>query len=120
MASNETPRPAASQDDRGILRVPGVNMPVDDDGEDTFPSAVVDISAQDHWTSKGVTLREKRMTAFVSDITDKPEWERKVFDEDIVKKWRAEASESPEALRGDVILSEEMFNFVGSLCVYRA
>ncbi len=31
------------------------------------------------------------MIGFINVITDKPEWTRKVFDEKIVAKWRAEA-----------------------------
>ena len=114
MASNEVPIRPASQDDANILRVPGVNMPVDAKPHKTFPSALVAPSSYDRWASQGITLREQRMMGFISDITDKPEWERKVFDEEVVDKWRAEASEELEELHGDVILSKEMFDFVGS------
>lgn len=114
MASDEVPIRPASQDEAAVLRVPGVNMLVDSGTRGTFPSAVaaVDTFIRHSWRSHGLTVRERRMMAFVSDITDKPEWERKVFDDDIVEKWRAEASQTPEALDGDVILSEEMFDFV--------
>ncbi|SPO01965.1 uncharacterized protein DNG_04638 [Cephalotrichum gorgonifer] len=88
------------------LRVPGVGKPVQDQEGAAFPSAVLG-----DWHSVGVTLREKRMLAFVDEITDKPEWERKVFDDEIVEKWRAEGSVRPEALEGDVVLSDEMFDF---------
>ena len=92
------------------LCVPGFGMPVDKDVNPTFPSALL----ADWWTF-GVTVREKRMMAFINEVTDKPEWERKVFDEGIVAKWREEASARPEELNGDVVLSNEMFNFVGLL-----
>lgn len=47
-----------------------------------FPHAIADDTA-----CEGVTLREQRMLDFVNGISDKPEWERKVFDEDIIAKW---------------------------------
>jgi len=51
------------------------------------------------------------MLAFINKISDKPEWERKVFDEEIVSKWRAEGVVRSEEL-GDLVLSEKMFDFV--------
>jgi len=47
--------------------------------------------AENRFESVGLTLREVRMMEFINHITDKPKWERKVFDEEIVSKWRKEA-----------------------------
>ena len=58
-----------------------------------FPSGVME------WFGGPTTLREQVMVGFENDITDKREWERKVYDEVIVEKWRKEA------------LSKEGFNF---------
>ncbi|CAK7225274.1 hypothetical protein SBRCBS47491_005831 [Sporothrix bragantina] len=60
--------------------------------------------------SMGVTLRERRMLDFMGSITDKPEWERKVHDEDIVAKWRAEAKAMPNVENNDVYMSDKMFD----------
>ncbi|SPO03682.1 uncharacterized protein DNG_06365 [Cephalotrichum gorgonifer] len=87
------------------LCVPGFGLKVDERVWGTFPSAV------GRWFSIGVTLREKRMMAFINDITDKPDWERKVFDDNIVERWRAEGDVRPESLGGDVVLSQKMFDF---------
>ncbi|KZF21064.1 hypothetical protein L228DRAFT_248827 [Xylona heveae TC161] len=38
-----------------------------------------------------LTLREITMLQIMNEVTDKPEWNRKVFDKDICNKWRAEA-----------------------------
>jgi hypothetical protein len=38
-----------------------------------------------------VTVRERAIIAITAALKDKPEWERKVFDETIVSKWRSEA-----------------------------
>jgi hypothetical protein len=71
-----------------------------------FPHAIAD-----HFASDGVTVRERRMLEFISQITDKPDWERKVFDESIVEKWREEACVHHEDLE-DVFLSSRMFHYV--------
>lgn len=63
--------------------------------------------------SRGVTVRERRMLEFMGQITDKPEWQRKVHDEEIVRKWREEAAREID-VDGiqDVYLSEQMFDYV--------
>jgi hypothetical protein len=76
-----------------------------------FPHAIADYLA-----SKGVTLRERRMLDFIDKISDKPEWERKVFDENIVSKYRAEACVYADDI-GDEILSEQMFDYVSLSCL---
>jgi hypothetical protein len=89
---------------------PGFGLPVDHEGDgDLFPLAI----GSEPWASMGVTLREKRMLDFINKITDKPDWEVKVFDEDIVARWRVEADVRPDELEGDVLLSQQMFDFVG-------
>ena len=97
---------------------PGLGLPIDHEGKGLtiFPLAIGD----QPWTSNGVTLREQRMLDFISQITDKPDWEVKVFDEDIVSRWRAEADSRPEELDGDVHLSREMFDFVRDLPLPRS
>jgi hypothetical protein len=96
---------------------PGFGLPVEHDGgplPTMFPLAV----GESLWASNGVSLREQRMLDFVNQITDKPDWEVKVFDEDIVSRWRAEADgrSTSEGLGGDVYLSKEMFDFVRAFC----
>lgn len=71
-----------------------------------YPHAIADCVA-----SEGVTLRERRMLEFVNQITDKPEWERKVCDEEIVAKWHGEACKYHEDI-GDDYLSEAMWDYV--------
>ncbi|KAH8898840.1 hypothetical protein GQ53DRAFT_791060 [Thozetella sp. PMI_491] len=41
--------------------------------------------------SELLTVREVAMMALMDKLTDKPDWYQKVFDEDIVAKWRQEA-----------------------------
>ncbi|KAI0466334.1 hypothetical protein F4859DRAFT_507430 [Xylaria cf. heliscus] len=60
--------------------------------------------------SVGLKLREVRMMEFMNQVTDKPEWERKVFDEEIVNRWRAEAMGQEADLDGDVYMTDKMFD----------
>lgn len=63
----------------------------------------------------GVTVRELRMLDFVNQITDKPDWDKKVTDLQIVAKWKEEANRTIDVNgKDDVILSDEMFEFVSS------
>ncbi|TGJ85399.1 hypothetical protein E0Z10_g3348 [Xylaria hypoxylon] len=67
--------------------------------------------------SAGLKLREVRMMEFMNQITDKPDWERKVLDKEIVNTWRDEAM-GPGAQDidpdleddYDVYMSEKMFD----------
>lgn len=51
------------------------------------------------------------MLDFVNQITDKPDWQKKVFDDAIVQKWKAEGVRFDQAL-DDFYLSEKMFEVV--------
>lgn len=73
---------------------------------DRYPTAVVD------WVATPICLREKNMLGFINAITDKADWNKKVFSEEIVSKWRSEALD-PEQLN----LSEKCFSYVGHHCL---
>ncbi|TPX16400.1 uncharacterized protein E0L32_004049 [Thyridium curvatum] len=97
------------------VSLPGFGLPADHDPNcvKAFPHAIGDMSVLQ---SLGVSYRERRMMAFIGSITDKPEWERKVFDESIVAKWKEEAMSMTAPTeddnfddQDDVFLSEKMF-----------
>ncbi|KAK4141504.1 uncharacterized protein C8A04DRAFT_13998 [Dichotomopilus funicola] len=89
---------------------PGFGLPiVGDDQRRSILRLPLAIGAMP-WESKGVTVREKRMLEFISSISDKPDWDTKVFDETIVARWRTESDVRPDELDGDVYLSQEMFD----------
>lgn len=76
---------------------PGVNLPLrhyPQPAETMYPIG----AHQDCWgaTSDILHIREVAMMILMNQITDKPNWHEKVFDEDIVSKWRKEAMEQPE------------------------
>lgn len=52
---------------------------------DRFKDAIQD------WSGGFITLREVAMMRVIGQLMEKPEWERKVFDEAIVEKWKGEA-----------------------------
>jgi len=97
------------------IKLPGFGLPVNAMGDqyskwdlekrahlrNRFPNAITD------WAATLVTVREHLMTYLINTITDKPEWDRKVFDEEIVNKWRNEAL-FPDT--GN--FSEDMFDYV--------
>ncbi|KAF2108294.1 hypothetical protein BDV96DRAFT_616369 [Lophiotrema nucula] len=94
-------------------KLPGFGLPVQTlpkwsraKPNERFPHAIAD-----YYATYGITMRERRMLDFMTQITDKPEWERKVFDEEIVGKWKEEGVRWDEELdeNGDWWLSEKMF-----------
>jgi hypothetical protein len=94
---------------------PGFGQPIQymPKDEDRFRHAI-----EDEWVaSKGVTVRERRMLEFIDTISDKPEWDRKVFDEAIVSTWKEEACCRVESLNDDY-LSLQMFDFVCTSCLF--
>ena len=86
------------------LKRPGFGLPVNEKGpKDRFPNAIMD------WAGTALTVRERTMLALMDSITDKVDWDRKVFDETITNKWRQEAFDSEN---GDV--TEKMFDWVST------
>ncbi|WOO78742.1 uncharacterized protein LOC62_02G002281 [Vanrija pseudolonga] len=55
--------------------------------ETIFPSALLG------WLPRPYTVRERAMMAFVASVIDKDGWRDKVFNEEIVGKWREELKE---------------------------
>lgn len=65
--------------------LPGFGLPVNYRPDEHFPNAVLD------WSGTILTVRELNMMAIMDKITDKTDWDKKIFDEAIVQKWRQEA-----------------------------
>lgn len=74
----------------GPLVIPGINgLRLDPARKEGF------VHGTDEWRGERLTVREVSMLALMDSITDKPNWDQKVFDEDIVAKWRTEATALP-------------------------
>ncbi|OCL02456.1 hypothetical protein AOQ84DRAFT_182162 [Glonium stellatum] len=103
------------------LKLPGFGLPVNSttnswyngshhSGNVTvlrYPNAISD------WAGDLLTVRERSMMAMMNQITDKPEWRRKVFDEEIISKWRNEVVTEYEAEEDqeDQGFTEAMFEY---------
>ena len=75
-----------------LLQLPGFGLPHDDWGEDPEEYAQ-SISAVMNWAHDVTTIRERCMLFFIDSISDKPDWTRKVYDENVVSRWRQEAKD---------------------------
>ncbi|KAG4439283.1 hypothetical protein IFR05_005216 [Cadophora sp. M221] len=62
------------------------------DGEDLFPVA---LNETDRTCLYLTTLREFTMLHIMNALTDKPDWEDKVFDDTIAEKWKTEVMTTP-------------------------
>ena len=99
-------------------KLPGFGLPLDylplwdrllEENNERFPHAIADFFA-----TEGITCREQRMLEFINQITDKPWWTEKIYDEKIVSKWRTEACGTRQQQEtSDQHLSEKCFEFVG-------
>ncbi|RMZ11120.1 hypothetical protein D0860_03560 [Hortaea werneckii] len=69
------------------------------------------------WHGTPATLRERDMIAILDKLTDKPDWERKVYDDGILGKWREECKQMAESMRiagrGEGF-SDAMFDYCAS------
>ncbi|KAK7431822.1 hypothetical protein QQZ08_001763 [Neonectria magnoliae] len=77
----------------GGLCLPGFGLPVGYRPDHAFPILIGDLDRD--WSAVTLTIREVCMLKLMNDITDKPDWSRKVNDPEIVAKWRKEALEMP-------------------------
>ena len=87
-----------------MTKLPGFGLPVNYRPEHYFPTAVLD------WSGTILTVRELNMMAIMDKITDKPDWDKKVFDNTIILKWRQEALGTE-----GMDVSEKMFDWVGTV-----
>lgn len=72
------------------LRLPGYGLPLDYwPGHECFPVLVG--GAGGDWAARTLLVREVCMLKLIEDITNKPEWWRKVRDAAIAAKWKKEA-----------------------------
>ncbi|KAJ5637089.1 hypothetical protein N7490_006968 [Penicillium lividum] len=94
--------------------MPGFNVPLNlyptrdgmKDWTRGFANALDPSHCDEGYMDQLVTHREILMMRVMNTITDKPSWDRKVFDEQITAKWRAEISQSGQ----DV--STKMMNWI--------
>lgn len=109
------------------LCVPGFGLPVEDDHLSRHTLSSV---AFQYCSGVPLTFRERKMIAVMGEITDKADWQSKIKDESIVKKWRAELKQRESDIEKDlgreivdednltcyqfVQFTDKMFDFVSS------
>jgi hypothetical protein len=76
-------------------KLPGYSLPYNDWGTDSALTGIVICTVADlsGWDHALMTVREQCMLFFINSITDKPEWYKKVHDEDTIAEWEQEAKE---------------------------
>ncbi|KAG6831733.1 hypothetical protein H0H87_004002 [Tephrocybe sp. NHM501043] len=79
-----------------------------------FPNALDGHGDQPALVMPLTTLREFTMLHFMDEITDKPNWNQKVFDDAIVAKWRT------EALSGERDVTKKMLDWCIAELRYKA
>jgi len=89
------------------VKYPGFGLQVNEEGPpDRFPNAIKD------WAGMPITVRERTMMFIMNSITDKPDWDRKVFDDNVTQKWRQEALDAP-----DMDVTVKMLDYVSGFKV---
>jgi hypothetical protein len=75
---------------------PGIDLPLKQD------SALPSEGRKGRWheVALPVTVRERVIIAITAALKDKPDWERKVFDDTIVDKWRLKALAGNNIMQG--------------------
>ncbi|KAJ4304928.1 hypothetical protein N0V90_000456 [Kalmusia sp. IMI 367209] len=68
-------------------------------------------NALSDWLGTPLMLRERSMISTIGQLTDKPDWTRKIFDEEIVAKWKKEAIEMWKNEAPEKQFSEKMFDY---------
>lgn len=77
----------------GTVCLPGFGLPLTYHPPGAFHT-LIGVQEQD-WTANTLTIREVCMLRLMEEITNKPDWWRKVNDPEIVAKWKKEAVEMP-------------------------
>lgn len=94
-----TPNPERQQP----YQYPGINVDLRhllrhwtlEPGVDYYRVGCFEVSGT-HSETQPIMVREVAMTLLMDRLTDKPGWHEKVFDEEIVAKWKQEALRAPE------------------------
>ncbi|KGQ09595.1 hypothetical protein BBAD15_g5071 [Beauveria bassiana D1-5] len=76
-----------------VPRRPGFGLTLDwktDDDSDVFPRLSFDDEGNASWRAHTLLIREVCMLRVMEELTNKPEWWRKVKDDEIAAKWKTE------------------------------
>ena len=65
------------------MQLPGFGLPLEQ-------NSIIPTAPQ-NWYAQPITVRERAMIALMATLKDKPNWHGKVFNDEIVAKWKTEA-----------------------------
>lgn len=77
------------------LKRPGFGLPLRNNADESWPKNRFPTLLLEEWRAATLTIREVFMLWVVEQITNKPNWHTKVFDDEILAKWKAELEEAP-------------------------
>lgn len=83
--------PHQDADGKFNLNVPGYGLSLDYFPRNKDEASPVLNDDEEGWRARTLLIREACMLRLVEDITNKPEWWRKVPDPEIAAKWKKEA-----------------------------
>ncbi|KAF2854793.1 hypothetical protein T440DRAFT_551848 [Plenodomus tracheiphilus IPT5] len=97
----------------GTVNLPGFGLALDSWKEVGDGPVAKKLSAVMRWDHPVLTIREQCLMFFMNKITDKPQWEKKVYDEEIVGKWKKEAEDLDwdKAVMTHGEMSPDMFTY---------
>jgi hypothetical protein len=76
---------------------PGLGLPLRDLVQDKYGFYPIGAHGSNYGAdSEPIYVREVAMMDVMEKLTDKPDWNRKVFDDEIVEKWKKEALAVPD------------------------
>ncbi|KAF2019444.1 hypothetical protein BU24DRAFT_419067 [Aaosphaeria arxii CBS 175.79] len=80
-----------------VPKYPGLGLPLRHNPQETYGFYPIGAHGSCYGSDSDILpVRELAMMSVMDRLTDKPEWYHKVFDEQIVAKWREEALEIPD------------------------
>ncbi|PYH42267.1 DUF4246 domain-containing protein [Aspergillus saccharolyticus JOP 1030-1] len=95
------------------IELPGYGLPLNYEPKiERLPNALDGKDIYDGYIGNLLVHREILMLQIMNTISEKPDWDRKVFDDEIIAKWRQEISESGQDVTPtmiDFILAEMRF-----------
>ena len=93
------------------VRLPGFGLDLDDEAKNVLPTALL----EDDYISPILTIREYTLMEIMARMTNRSDWETKVFDEAIAGNWKAEILAVP-----DKDISEQMVDWCIAEVRYKA
>jgi len=91
----------------GLVQRPGLGRPLrlDLQSKKRFPSA---LAIYEGWHANTIGTRERAMLWFVDYVTDKPGWNKDVFDDAAVAKWKEEVADAVHQCEVELAAAKEV------------